>query len=108
MRQIVFSIFDMKTGAYSTPFFMAHVGEALRACIDLGQDRSTTVGRHPADFALYKIGEFDMATGLLIPEQPTSLGSIVSLLPAPRGELPLLDGAMPMVKKQPNGSVVEA
>lgn len=110
MRLIAFSIYDLKTGAYGTPFFMSHVGEALRACIDLGQDRSTTVGRHPSDFALHKIGEFDAATGLLVPEQPTSLGSIVSLLPAPRPAGRAVEGAAAPVRvlKQPNGSAVEA
>lgn len=78
---IVFSLYDLKTGAYSTPFFMNHPGEAMRACVDLATDRNTTVGRHPADFALHKIGTFDQSTGLLQPQQPESLGSVQSMLP---------------------------
>lgn len=77
----IFALYDIKSGAYGTPFFMHHVGEAVRACTDLGQDQSTTIGRHPADFALHELGVFDTATGVIFPAQPTSHGAVVSFLP---------------------------
>lgn len=81
MQLRIFALYDLKSGAHGTPFFMHHVGEAIRACIDLGHDANTTVGRHPADFALHEIGMFDASTGLLTPQQPVSHGSVVSFLP---------------------------
>lgn len=79
----IFALYDLKSGAYGTPFFMHHVGEAVRACIDLGQDSQTIVGRHPADFALHELGTFDTTTGLIAPCQPISHGAVVGFLPRP-------------------------
>lgn len=84
MQLRIFALYDIKSGAHGTPFFMHHVGEAVRACIDLGQDANTTVGRHPADFALHEIGSFDASTGLIVGQQPVSHGSVVSFLPRPQ------------------------
>lgn len=58
-----FSLYDMKTGIFAAPFFMSHVGQAIRACQDLGGDLSTTVGRHPADYMLVELGTYDDNTG---------------------------------------------
>jgi hypothetical protein len=58
-----FCLYDTKTGLFATPFFMAHVGQAIRACQDLGSDLNTTVGRHPADYMLCELGTFDDNTG---------------------------------------------
>lgn len=77
-----FSLLDTKTGMFNTPFFMAHTGQAIRACIDIGQDPNTTVGRHPADFSLVEIGHFDDQTGELVRGQPLQLGTVASFLPA--------------------------
>lgn len=86
-----FSLLDSKTGIYGTPFFMPHVGAAVRACMDLGSDLNTTVGRHPADFYLVLLGSFDDQSGQFTNEQ-THIGSVVSMLP-PKASLPsLFDG----------------
>lgn len=90
-----FALYDMKTGAFGVPFFMRHTGEALRAAADLAADPNTVPGRHPADFSLMLIGEFDDATGLLVPQQPASLGTLVSMLPAPATPAPLFDEQRP-------------
>lgn len=60
-----FCLMDSKVQAFHAPFFMAHVGHAIRACAELAQDRNTTVGRHPGDFILYEVGTFDDQTGVL-------------------------------------------
>lgn len=105
MLMKIFALYDLKSGAHGTPFFMHHVGEAVRACIDLGSDLNTTVGRHPADFALHELGTFDTDTGLLAPMQPVSHGAVVTFLPERRqpalfdqrgfDKLLLADGAHP-------------
>lgn len=82
-----FSLLDMKTGMFNTPFFMAHTGQAIRACMDLGQDMNTTVGRHPADFMLCEVGTFDDQTGQLLALNPLQLGTVASFLPRPQLEL---------------------
>lgn len=78
----VFSLLDVKAGIYNQPFFMAHAGQAIRAVTDLGQDKSTVPGRHPADFMLVEIGEFDDATGVMTSHHITKpLGLVASFLP---------------------------
>lgn len=76
-----FSLLDTKAGIFHAPFFMAHIGQAIRACVDLGSDLQTTVGRHPADFALVEIGTFDDQTGQLDRIPPQQLGTVASMLP---------------------------
>lgn len=84
-----FCLLDTKTGVFNTPFFMAHTAQAIRACADLGGDLNTTVGRHPADFALMEIGTFDDQTGTLYALPPHNLGLVVTFLPAAPAPAPL-------------------
>lgn len=81
MKLLAFALFDIKSGLYSQPFFHAHSGQAVRTVMDVGQDPQTTIGRHPADFALHQVGVFDDQTGMFEPMQPVSLGAVVSFLP---------------------------
>jgi hypothetical protein len=76
-----FAFHDMKVGVYGQPFFMAHVGQAIRACIELGEDRSTVIGRHPADYQLIQIGEYDDQSGEFANLPHQILGTVVSFLP---------------------------
>lgn len=77
-----FSLLDTKVSAFHTPFFMAHVGHAIRACSELGADLSTTVGRHPADFHLYEIGTYDDQSGILTALYPiVSHGPVLAFVP---------------------------
>lgn len=76
-----FTLLDTKSGIHNPPFFMSHVQQAIRACIELGQDMRTTVGRHPADFMLVELGTFDDQNGQFTNAyQPVA--TVASLLPA--------------------------
>lgn len=70
----VFSIFDIKSELFNTPFFMVTRGEAVRAFKDLVNDRATTVGRHPDDYRLMCIGTFDNESGTFAANDCDSLG----------------------------------
>lgn len=59
----VFSIYDGKSKAFGLPFFMQTQGMALRGFSDLVNDTSTLPGKHPGDFNLYLIAEYDDADG---------------------------------------------
>ena len=61
----VFSIYDTKAGAYAPPFFMARPELALRTFRDLAADPQSQVNKHPEDYVLYLLGEFDDITGAL-------------------------------------------
>lgn len=63
MKLQVFSIFDEKGAIFSNPFYMAHRGLAIRAFSDLVADNNSQVHKHPDDYKLYCLGEFDDNTG---------------------------------------------
>lgn len=80
MKLKVFSVLDAKVGSFAAPFFMRSSAEALRAFHVAASDRESMISKHPEDFSLYLIGEFDDDTGALAPCTPENLGFAVSLL----------------------------
>lgn len=77
----MYAILDKVGGFYSNPFFMASHGLARRALMETAQDMSTTVARHPADFALYYFGSMDNVTGRFeLNNHPEFLCTAISLL----------------------------
>lgn len=67
MIQKVFSVYDSKAEAYLQPFFMMSKGEAVRGFTDLANDANTCFGKHPEDYTLFEIGEYDNSEGHLVP-----------------------------------------
>lgn len=66
MKHEVLSIFDNKTKHYDKQVaVVVHVGDAIREIEDLKKDDKTKFGKHPADFELHWIGEFDTKTGCM-------------------------------------------
>lgn len=61
----VFTIYDSKLEAFMQPFFMQSKGAAIRAFTDTVNDRSTQFNKHPSDFTLFEIGEYDDQKGNL-------------------------------------------
>lgn len=65
-----YSIFDNKALQYHPPFFASTNGQAVRSLSDLANDLSTNIGRHPGDYVLYCVGEYDDAKGAMRPFSP--------------------------------------
>lgn len=105
MKLFVFSILDTKTGIFNTPFFMAHPGQAVRAVTDLAQDQSTTIGRHPSDYALVQVGSWDDNSGAFENHPPVNLGQISGFLPVQRPSMPLFEHQPDdlVIPPKPNG-----
>ena len=76
----VFSIFDVKADAYRNLFTMNTKAQAIRSFSDLAHDESTDVGKHPEDYRLVKLGEFDESSGALVPTPMESLGFAIEWL----------------------------
>lgn len=77
-----YTLYDAKALVYSPPFYCSAHGQAVRMCMELASDPSTTVGRHPADFTLYCIGQFNDALGCLLPaEVREHISDILPLVP---------------------------
>lgn len=65
MKSMVFSIFDTKAGIYASPFFMLNQAMAMRGFADMAKSPDANVSKHPEDYVLYKIGEYDDETAEL-------------------------------------------
>lgn len=75
MLQRIFSIYDSKTMAYMQPFFSVSKGAAIRALTDLLQDEAHPISKHPEDYTLFELGEFnDNDATFNMESTPVSLG----------------------------------
>lgn len=59
----MFAVYDMKVGAYMPPFTMRSRGEAVRSFMDAVADKSGQFIKHPEDYALWSIGDFNDQSG---------------------------------------------
>lgn len=71
----IFSVWDLKTEAYMQPFFSPTLGSGIRAFLDASQEPNSMLAKHPSDFHLHHVGEFDDSTGACEPIKPIALGS---------------------------------
>lgn len=70
MDLLIFSVFDKAIGAYLRPFCMASSGQALRQFEDECADSETPIAKHPEDYSLFLVGEFDGSSGELVGKEP--------------------------------------
>lgn len=83
-----YTIYDVKSLQYNPPFFALNNALAKRMVGDIATDLNTQIGRHPADFKLYKVGLYSDETGIFesLPIME-HVCDVVSLLPAPQPNL---------------------
>ncbi|AZL82966.1 nonstructural protein [Apis mellifera associated microvirus 18] len=84
----VFTVYDSKVEAYAQPFFCRTIGEALRSWEGACNDGQSMMSKHPGDFTLFEVAEFDEKTGTFHPrETKNNLGLAIeqkrSAAPAP-------------------------
>lgn len=63
MKQNIYAVYDHKAAAFLPPFFMPTNGMAIRAFSDCVNDDNHQWNKHPGDYALFRIGEFDDVNG---------------------------------------------
>lgn len=89
-----YSIFDNKALVYHAPFFAHTDGSAARMISDTVNDPGTNLSRHPADYVLYRVGQFDDSSGAIVTQDPRI--HVVDAIALVRTEAPLpLDGGRP-------------
>ena len=59
----MFIIYDSKGGLYNKPFCFINRQVALRAAADLMADADSEIRRHPEDYSLWHIGQYDDVEG---------------------------------------------
>lgn len=90
MIHFAYTLHDVKALQYHPPFFAINDAIAKRMVSDIATDNSTSVGRHPSDYKLYKIGHYDDLTGAFAPLNILEhVVDVVALLPA--HQTPLFD-----------------
>ncbi len=70
----VYTIRDTKAEAYVQPFTFRTDGEAIRAFDDSINKPGTPAYDHPEDYCLFRVGTFDVQTGVVAPCEHKSLG----------------------------------
>lgn len=63
----MFSIFDVKAGAYLPPFVLPTDGMALRVFTDCVNSEKHQFGANPGDYTLFQIGSFDDSNAMVVP-----------------------------------------
>lgn len=82
MKLNVYSIFDSVANAFIPPFFMANDAMAIRACSDALTDSNHQFFKHPTDYTLFRIAEFDDSNGVIVPrETHLNLGILSTFIP---------------------------
>lgn len=75
MRQKIFSVYDNKARAFSTPFFTVNRDVGIRHFERAVNDPSVDFHHHPSDFNLFELGEFETETGVITPyDKQVNLG----------------------------------
>lgn len=75
MKMKMFSILDVVVGAFNRPYCLVSRGQAVRSFIDEIQRASeeNPMYKHPKDYELYELAEFDDETGQIVPRIPHEL-----------------------------------
>ena len=66
MSKVYYAVFDRKAEIYSQPFLEIKDGTAIRAIQDIViNNKDHAFAKHPSDFSLHRLGEFDENTGVI-------------------------------------------
>ena len=66
MTKVYYAVYDSKAELYSQPFLEVKDGTAVRAVQDLViNSKDHAFAKHPNDFSLHRLGEFDEKTGVI-------------------------------------------
>jgi hypothetical protein len=80
MKQQAFSIYDKASGTYANPIFAPTKGVAIRSFTDEANNTQSMLNKHPEDYFLYYMGEFDQETGTFTQVKLENLGNAKDFL----------------------------
>jgi len=80
MKHLLFSIHDIKAGAYLPPFTLPNKNMAIRTFTDCVNDPNHAFCRNPADYTLFCLGEFDDNDGQITSTFIESCGNAVEFV----------------------------
>lgn len=62
----LFSVYDAKAEGHKPPFAVETIGQAERAFLDACKEPGTDLQKHPEDYQLWLVGEFDIYSGEIV------------------------------------------
>ena len=83
MIRQMFVLQDVKGGTFGNPVFVPSLGTLVRDITDVVNDRKADqlLSKHPADFRLFRLGEFDDTSGrFVLSEHPEFILDCSSLI----------------------------
>ena len=63
MKFKVFCVYDSKMEEFGVPMFLRSRGECLRAFSDVVKSPESPMHKHPADYTLFEVGDWDAEKG---------------------------------------------
>ena len=85
MEHNIFTVFDQKAKAYLPPFFLPRPEMALRVFTDCVNDPTHQFGKHPADYTLLQLGDYDDDTREVLTELAEQTGGRAFFLDGTEG-----------------------
>lgn len=76
----VYSVYDSKAESFSSPIFLPNDAMAQRSFADSVNSPGSPVGKHPEDYILFLIGEWDAIEGKLSGMAPVSVCNAIQLV----------------------------
>lgn len=77
----IFSVYDSKAEAFNYPFSSQSRGSAIRSFCDAASGKDEALTKHPEDFTLFELGEYDYSNGSFnLHPTPISVGLALELL----------------------------
>ncbi len=86
MKVKMYAVHDTKAAAYLQPWFQTTDALAMRNFADCVNDKNHNFGRHPEDYNLFLLAEFDDQNANLIAHAPKSLGNGIEFIALEIGE----------------------
>lgn len=72
----IFTVFDNKAAAYLSPFYFNRIEQATRTFGDCVQSEEHQFNKHPADYTLFHLGNFnDQTAEVQMLASPNNLGN---------------------------------
>lgn len=67
MNRKIFTVYDSKAETFGPMLHFSARGEALREFTNAANDPQSQIGRHPGDYSMFELGEYDDTTAVFHP-----------------------------------------
>lgn len=89
---MLFSIKDVKTGIFGAPRVAESLEDFIRSLkVVFEFDKNSLMFKFPADFHIYKVGDFDITNGFVFSQEPEYISNLVEIVPQTNVELTNVD-----------------